>query len=129
MDKCSIVTAPYPNFPTDLAPISAPLLAYYYGGTIKETVWPSRFGYLKELSKFGLKYSLIDACADILPSVFHSASVRALDLRGGAAALISALISHGKSCILNAEILNRVYEELCGKLTRLGARIKCLKDT
>ena len=124
-----IVTAPYPGFPTDLQPILAPLLSLSEGGTIKETVWQGRFGYLLELSKMGLSYKLSDSTAQIYKSIITPATAVARDLRGGAALVIAALFAQGQSIIEGADILDRGYERFEEKLKSIGAKIKILKST
>ncbi len=123
-EPISIETAPYPGFPTDLQPIVAPLMAICRGGEIRERVWRQRFGYLKDLSSFGIASSVADGSAVILPSELHAASVSARDLRGGAALLISALASKGKSVIGGAELIWRGYADIVSKLVSLGADIR-----
>lgn len=124
--SASVTTAPFPGFPTDLQPLLAPLLARHSGGSITDTVWPDRFGYLSTLSAFGISSSSHSGTARIYPSVLHSGSATAPDLRGGMAALISALCAEGQSEINSAEIIFRGYEGLSDKLSALGADIKII---
>lgn len=120
----SVAAEPYPAFPTDLQPIAAPILAIGAGGIIYDRVFPERFGYLKELSKFGLEYKHGKDYAEISPSRLHCADSRAPDLRGGAACLLCALGATGESRVYSPEMLLRGYENLECKLRRLGADIK-----
>lgn len=120
----NIVTAPYPGFPTDLQPVTAPLLAVSSGGSLTERVWQDRFLYLKELARLGLKYEVEGDCAHISKSNLISGVSQAPDLRGGAALLLSALFTEGKSEIKNAEIIFRGYENLEEKLSSVGAEIE-----
>lgn len=120
----NIVTEPYPGFPTDLQPQTAPLMARFCGGRITEKVWRGRFGYLAELEKFGVGYELCDGGAIIRPSILRCADARAPDLRGGAALLMCALSSHGRSIIDSAEIIKRGYSDIVGKLRLIGAEIE-----
>lgn len=120
----NIVTEPYPGFPTDLQPQTAPLMARFCGGRITENVWRGRFGYLAELEKFGVGYELCDGGAVIRPSILRCAGARAPDLRGGAALLMCALSSHGQSIIDSAEIIKRGYSDIVGKLRLIGAEIE-----
>ena len=120
----NIHTAPYPGFPTDLQPQLAPLLAAFFGGKIREGVWRARFGYLRELEKFGVKYELLPSEAIIYPSRFNSAEVTAPDLRGGAALVIAALASEGESIINSADVIGRGYENIVKKLLCVGADIE-----
>ena len=99
-------------------------MAEFSGGDITETVWLSRFGYLRELEKFGVKYSVCGSSATVFPSMLHSARANAPDLRGGAALLIAALTAEGESVIANADLIYRGYENIVEKLRSLGADIK-----
>ena len=117
-------TGPYPDFPTDLQPQMAPLLALGCGGRITEGVWRERFSYLAELSKFGVSYRRFDGGAEIYPSRLTAAVCTATDLRGGATLLIAALAAPGESVISSSELIDRGYQDVVPKLSRLGARIK-----
>ena len=118
----NIHARPYPDFPTDLQPVFAPLMAYYYGGSITDHVWQSRYGYLSSLSNFGVRYSLSDG-AEIYSSRIVSANSRCVDLRGGMACLMCALAAEGRSVIHRGELVLRGYENLCEKLRSVGAVI------
>ena len=120
---CKVITSPYPGFPTDLQPQSAPVMALFSGGEIVENVWLSRFGYLNALGKLGVKHERTGSCAGIFPSRLHSGIAEAPDLRGGAALLIAALASSGESLIKNSDLIHRGYENIVEKLRRIGADI------
>lgn len=117
----NIKTAPHPGYPTDLQPQIAPLMAKYFGGIIEESVWQKRLSYLDSLSSFGVRHTKTDSRAVIFPSELHRGVCDAPDLRGGAAALMSALATVGYSEIGNYEIIKRGYENLSAKLNSLGA--------
>lgn len=119
----NIVTAPYPGFPTDLQPQSAALISAFGGGRIEEGVWKGRFGYLKSLANFGVRYTLYDGYAEIRPSKLHPANATCPDLRGGAAILICALIAEGRSRISGASLIKRGYGNIIKKLRGVGADI------
>lgn len=122
--ELSVITGPYPAFATDLQPIIATVLATASGGEIVDAVWPSRFGYLAELSKLGLSYSREGNRARIFKSAIHPAKVTATDLRGGAAAVILSLLAAGESEIDSGELVLRGYDSFVDKLTDLGADIR-----
>jgi len=117
-------TDPYPAFPTDLQPQTAPLLADFHGGMITEGVWHNRFGYLGELSRFGIDYELGDGFAEIKKSDIHCANATSPDLRGGAALLLCALRAEGESVIADSDIIKRGYSNIVDKLRKIGAEIK-----
>lgn len=123
-NPCNVITSPYPGFPTDLQPQTAPLMARHSGGVICERVWLSRFGYLESLKSFGIKYDRFASTVRIYPSTFRPASVTAIDLRAGASLIIAALAADGESFIGDAEVVYRGYENIVKKLRALGADIK-----
>ena len=51
------------------------------------------------------------------------APVRALDLRAGAALVLAGLVAEGKTTIENIQYIDRGYEDIVGKLKKLGADI------
>ncbi len=123
-----IVTGPFPAFPTDLHPQLGALFCLENRacgmGRIDEMVWEARFGYVKGLCAMGAKIKTDGKRAEFYPSCLHAERVSAPDLRGGAALLIAALATPGRSEILNAFTIGRGYEHLEDKLSALGARIK-----
>ncbi len=122
-DFAKIKTAPYPQFPTDLAPVIAPVLALGGGGMIYEGVWHNRFGYLSSLAEYGVKYFAGDGFAYIEHSSVRPAHTVAADLRGGMAQLLLALSASGESVIECSETVKRGYSRLTEKLRALGADI------
>ena len=122
-EPMNIITAPYPEFPTDLQPLTAPLLARFYGGKITEGVWHNRFGYLGELSKFGVEYESFDGYSVVKPSRLKSANATSPDLRGGMALVLAALSTNGESVIYGSELIKRGYADIVGKLRKIGAEI------
>lgn len=123
-----IKTDVYPGFPTDMHPQFAPLLAVATGkSSITENIWARRFDYLSELSKMGAAYSYAEASsvATFFPcQQLTGASMTATDLRGGAAMVIAALMADGESEISRADLIDRGYDDLIGKLSALGADIR-----
>lgn len=120
----SVECAPYPDFPTDLQPLVAPLMALYGGGIIYDGIFPTRFGYLRELSSFGVISDPRTARARIYPSLLHSATATAIDLRGGMSALVCALAAKGQSRVLGADTILRGYTDPAARLSSLGADVR-----
>jgi UDP-N-acetylglucosamine 1-carboxyvinyltransferase len=120
----SITTGAYPAFATDLQPIFATVMAWARGGSIEETVWRSRFGYLDRLAFLGVSSSRENNRAEIFPSELMAGSVEAPDLRGGAAAVLAALAAEGESVIGRGELVLRGYDSFAEKLRSLGAKIE-----
>jgi len=124
----SLETAPYPGFPTDLHPQMTALFSLGTRaegeGEIREHIWCQRFRYVQGLQKMGADIMVRGECATARPTPLHAASVRAPDLRGGAAILLAMLATQGRSELTNASMLARGYECLEEKLGALGAQIK-----
>lgn len=124
----NIITAPYPLFPTDLHPQFASLLCFSKnGGIIKEEIFPTRFAYVNELQKMGAKIDRVGNLAKISPRKLSASTVDATDLRAGAALICASLGANGQSTINNVNYIVRGYEDIVGKITSLGGKIKLLK--
>ena len=121
--EISVTTGAYPAFATDLQPIFSTVLATSRGGYIEETVWRSRFGYLDVLARMGVSFARDNSRVHVYPSDVFSASVRAPDLRGGAAAVLIGLAAEGESVVDGGELILRGYDSFGEKLRALGAEI------
>lgn len=121
-------TMPYPGFPTDLQPQATVLLCRANGlSKMYENVWENRFQYIDELKKMGAQITLAGKLALVQgPTSLSSASLKARDLRAGAAMVLAALAGNGESEVYNIHILERGYEGLMQKLQAIGARIKMI---
>ncbi|MBE7048202.1 MAG: UDP-N-acetylglucosamine 1-carboxyvinyltransferase [Ruminococcaceae bacterium] len=121
----AIVTEPYPGFPTDAQSLFLALLTTANGiGHIRENIFSGRFKVATELRKMGAAIALNNNEATItgVPGL-HGATVKATDLRGGAALVIAALGAQGTTEIENLHYIDRGYDNLTTNLTRLGADI------
>lgn len=119
-------TMPYPGFPTDLQPQATALLTKANGlSKMYENVWENRFQYLDELKKMGAKITQSGKVAIIEgPCSLTAASLKARDLRAGAAMIIAGLAAEGISEITEIYNLQRGYENLVDKLKKIGAHIE-----
>ncbi|MBQ4298185.1 MAG: UDP-N-acetylglucosamine 1-carboxyvinyltransferase [Clostridia bacterium] len=127
LDKTTVKTLPYPGFPTDLQPQIATLLCLCDGVShVTETIFENRFKYIDELQKMGANVRVVNGKTAIIEGVpqFSAATLRAMDLRGGAALIIAALAADGVSSIVNIGSIERGYDNICGKLAALGADIR-----
>lgn len=126
LNKCNVKTMPHPGFPTDMQPQITTLLSIANGTSIvNENVWDNRFRYTGELNRFGCKISVDGKIAVVegVPELVGT-SVRALDLRAGAAMIIAGLAASGTTVIENVKHIERGYENIVEKLSNLGADIK-----
>ena len=127
---CKVKTMPHPGFPTDMQPQMATLLSVADGTSlITEGVWESRFRYVDQLSIMGANIQ-VDGKSATVTGVerLHSAPVRAVDLRAGAAMIIAGLMAKGETTVEDISHIERGYELVCEKLTALGADIKRIND-
>jgi UDP-N-acetylglucosamine 1-carboxyvinyltransferase len=126
LHKCNIKTMPHPGFPTDMQPQIAVLLSLAEGTSIiNESVWDNRFRYVEELKRMGAQIS-VDGKLAVVEGIDHfdAAPVKATDLRAGAALVIAGLCARGVTQIENIQQIERGYENIEGKLRKLGADIR-----
>ncbi len=121
-----IMTAPFPNFPTDLQQPFVTLLTQAQGkSSVKETIYENRFMNIPYLNKMGANIQINQKTATILGATkLVGSEVKATDLRAGASLLIAGLIAEGKTIITDINHILRGYEEIVEKLTNVGAKIE-----
>ena len=121
----ALTTAPHPGFPTDLQPPFVALLTHADGtSTVRDTVFPTRFGYVAELNRMGAMISASGGTARITGvDRLTGADLTAPDIRAGAALIIAALAARGTSTIHGVDQIDRGYMEIERKLQALGAEI------
>ena len=126
LTKTNIKTLPYPGFPTDMQPQIAVCMSLASGvSVITESIYDTRFGYCAELNRMGASIK-VDTKVAIITGVekLHGCTVRACDLRAGAAMVIAGLAADRTTTIEDIEYIERGYENLIGKLTAIGAEIR-----
>lgn len=121
-----IKTLPYPGFPTDMQAQMMAMLSVAEGHSkITETVFENRFMHVVELNRMGANITTEGRSAVITgPAHLTGCTVRATDLRAGAAMILAGLVAEGATEICDIYHIDRGYEEIAAKLTRLGADIK-----
>jgi UDP-N-acetylglucosamine 1-carboxyvinyltransferase len=122
----SVVTSPYPAFPTDMQAQFVALNAAAEGlATVKETIFENRFMHVQELQRMGADIELQGNTAIIRGiGKLRGAPVMATDLRASAGLVIAALAADGETVIDRIYHLDRGYESIETKLARLGASIR-----
>ncbi len=126
LKPCDVRTMPYPGFPTDLQPQIVALLTLAEGTSmVTEDVWDNRFQYVGELKRLGADISVQGRTAIIEGGQpLCGAPVRATDLRAGAALIIAGLASEGVTTINDPIYIDRGYENIEARLSRIGAKIE-----
>ena len=125
-----IKTSPYPGFATDLQQPITPLLLTAAGrGRIVDTIYEKRVNHVPELAKIGATISTLnDHIIYEGPNQLTGSSVKATDLRAGAALVIAGLMASGTTEITNVEYILRGYSDIIHKLTQLGADIQLVEE-
>ncbi len=126
--KCyplEISTGPHPAINSDVQPILAAYAACATGESrIVDLRFPGRYGYAAEMAKMGVSFEINGNLLQINGGggKLHGASVRALDLRAGAALALCGLVAEGETVISDAWQINRGYEAFVNKLHALEGR-------
>jgi UDP-N-acetylglucosamine 1-carboxyvinyltransferase len=128
----SLVTAPYPAFPTDLQAQFLAMNCIADGtATVKETIFENRFMHVHEMNRMGANIRLegnntiaIVTGVDVL----KAAPVMANDLRASVSLVIAGLIAEGDTVIDRIYHIDRGYEQVEEKLRALGADIERIQS-
>ena len=126
LNAVNVRTAPYPAFPTDMQAQFMALNSVASGtALITETIFENRFMHVQELKRLGADIEFEGNTA-VVKGVGHldGATVMATDLRASASLVIGGLIARGETAIERVYHLDRGYERIEEKLSRLGARIE-----
>ena len=131
LHSTTVKTRPYPGFPTDMQAQICVCMALASGvSRLTESVYETRFfGYCTELESMGAHIQIDGKTATVVGMEgLHGATVRARDLRAGAALVIAGLAAEGTTRVENIHYVERGYERLIEKLTGLGARIRRVEE-
>ena len=126
IEAINVKTLPYPGFPTDMHPQMAVLLCLADGpSTLSETIWTNRFRYVDELQRMSAKIKVEDKTAFFEGNtVFTPAVVKSMDLRAGAAMVIAALATNGRTEIEDISYIERGYVDIVEKIRGVGGNIR-----
>ncbi len=122
----SIITAPYPGFPTDLQAQFMSVLSVADGTSmITENIFKNRFLHALELNRMGAQIKVEDNVA-VIDGIkkLSGAQVMASDLRASVALVIAGLAAQGETVVSRIYHLDRGYERIEEKLHSLGAVVK-----
>jgi UDP-N-acetylglucosamine 1-carboxyvinyltransferase len=126
LQPTTIITNPYPGFPTDMQPQFAVALGLANGSSwIDETIFENRFLYVNELNRMGANM-VVQNNINIINGVssYQGAIVSSPDLRAGAALVLAGLTASSETIIDDIKYIKRGYECFDKKLSLLGANIK-----
>jgi len=120
-----LTVAPYPGFPTDMQAQFMALMCVANGiSVITETIFENRFMHVLELNRMGANIT-IDGNSAIVKGVknLYGAPVMASDLRASAALVLASLIAIGRAEVHRVYHIDRGYERIEEKITKLGGKI------
>jgi UDP-N-acetylglucosamine 1-carboxyvinyltransferase len=126
LSAVNVCTAPYPAFPTDMQAQFMVLDSIARGTAIvTETVFENRFMHVQELKRLGADIE-VEGNTAVVKGVAHldGATVMATDLRASASLVLAGLVARGATTVERVYHLDRGYERIEEKLSRLGARIR-----
>ena len=122
----NVRTAPYPAFPTDMQAQFMALNTVAEGASrIVETIFENRFMHVQEMQRLGADIA-VEGNTAVIQGVagLNGATVMATDLRASASLVIAGLAARGATTVERIYHLDRGYERIEEKLSRLGARIR-----
>lgn len=121
-----IKTLPYPGFPTDMQAQFMAYLSRAAGSSIiTESVFENRFMHVQELIRLGASIK-VEGRTAVIKGIkqLTGATVKATDLRAGAALIIAGLMAQGETIVTNSEHIDRGYQNLIEQLKATGAQIR-----
>jgi UDP-N-acetylglucosamine 1-carboxyvinyltransferase len=126
-----ITTLPYSGFPTDVQAQMMALMALTPGiSIITERIFESRFMHVSELARLGADIAIEGPSAIVKGGKpLSGAPVMASDLRASAALVIAGLAARGTTEVSRVYHIDRGYDNIDGKLRKLGARIERVEET
>jgi len=129
LNAVNVRTSPYPAFPTDMQAQFMALNSVARGtALVTETIFENRFMHVQELKRLGADIE-VEGNTAVVKGVSHldGATVMATDLRASASLVLAGLIARGATTVDRVYHLDRGYERIEEKLSKLGARIKRIR--
>lgn len=125
----TIYDHPWPGFTPDLLSIVLVTAIQAKGSVlIHQKMFESRLFFVDKLIDMGAQIILCDPHRAVVIGLEREQKLRGItmsspDIRAGVALLIAALSAEGKSTIQNIEQIDRGYQDIDGRLRKLGAEI------
>jgi UDP-N-acetylglucosamine 1-carboxyvinyltransferase len=125
-----VVTQEYPGFPTDMQAQYMALMTQAEGSSvITETIFENRFLHALELARMGADITVNGRRAVVRgKTLLSGAKVQASDLRASASLVIAGLAAAGETLIDRVYHIDRGYERIEEKLTKVGAKIRRISE-
>jgi UDP-N-acetylglucosamine 1-carboxyvinyltransferase len=123
----NVRTHEYPGFATDLQPPMMVYLTQATGeSTMFETIWGGRLAYTDGLVRMGADITVWNAQQATIkgPRALRGRALESPDIRAGLAFLMAAAIAEGQSTIDNIYHIDRGYERIEERLSKLGLSVR-----
>ncbi len=121
-----VATLPSPGVATDYKPLLTTMLSVADGvSVVTENLFVGRFRYVDELVRLGANITTEGHHAMIRGvERLVGTSVRATDIRAGAALTLAGLVAEGETTVTGLDHMDRGYDDFVGRLSALGANIE-----
>lgn len=121
-----VVTEPFPGFPTDLQAQMMALMCTAEGtAVLEEKIFENRFMHAPELGRMGANIEVSGGTATVHGvERLKGAPVMATDLRASVSLILAGLAAEGETVVNRVYHLDRGYERLVEKLSKVGAIVE-----
>lgn len=122
----NVTTEPFPGFPTDLQAQMMAMLCFAEGTSVlEEKIFENRFMHAPELVRMGADIEVHGGTATVTGvDKMKGAQVMATDLRASVSLILAGLAAEGETQVNRVYHLDRGYEDVAGKLGKVGADIE-----
>jgi UDP-N-acetylglucosamine 1-carboxyvinyltransferase len=125
-----VTTEEYPGFATDMQAQFMALATQAEGVShVRESIFENRFLHAAEMMRMGANIAVDGNLAIVTgPTPLTGAPVTASDLRASAGLVLAGLVANNTTWIDRVYHIDRGYERIEEKLSKLGARIERISD-
>lgn len=124
--QSTISSSPFPNYPSDLIPMAVVMATQVKGAIlIHEKLYNTRMYFVDNLVYMGANIVQCDPHRVVVtgPTKLYPTVWESPDIRTGLASIGAGVICSGEMIIEDVQVINRVFENMVGKLRLLGAQI------
>lgn len=130
LNAVDVITQEYPGFATDMQAQYMALMTQAQGSSvITETIFENRFLHAQELLRLGADITVDGRRAVVKGKTpLSGAMVQASDLRASASLVLAGLAAEGETLIDRVYHIDRGYERIEEKLSKVGAKIRRVSE-
>jgi len=130
LHSADMVTQEYPGFATDMQAQYMALATQAEGSSvITETIFENRFLHALEIARMGADITVNGRRAVVRGKTpLSGANVQASDLRASASLVLAGLAAEGETLIDRVYHIDRGYQRIEEKLTKVGAKIRRISE-